>query len=429
MKFRSVIYKLFIGIFLMAMDSACESTQNGYVSRPVRSLLHPEVDLLEVDAVAQHFNDTVSRLYLQINNEGLLYKRSDTSKAFFANVQIRYQIHPEGNSKKVISSDTFSIHNRSELEDVPRRLIQTNFFCHVPKGTFDLELEIADMNRHVRYKKPMVIRKENRFSRQNFLVYQRDSVSFKTSFEAGTEIVVEYTYPEVQQVFVECFFKELGPALPPFSTRDLLEEKWRPDSTYSIKLSNRQANFLMPEKGFYRLKANVEVEEGLTINTVETSFPGVSTSREMIQCTRYIMSREEYETCLNATDTKVAIDNFWLSIGGSQERSRELLKRYYNRVLEANRNYSSYMPGWKSDRGMIYVVMGLPSSIIKNTNSETWIYGNDANPNSLRFVFRKSKNSFNENDYIMERSAFYRDPYHAAVEYWRQGVVFNDGKR
>jgi len=163
--------------------------------------------------------------------------------------------------------------------------------------------------------------------------------------------------------------------------------------------------------------------------TVDESFPGVSNTREMIQCTRYIMSKDEYDKCLFAEDQKAAIDKFWLGIGGSQERARELLRKYYSRVKEANKHYSSYLPGWKTDRGMIYVVMGQPYSTFSGKDSETWVYGTEANPSALRFVFSKSKTARTENDFVLERSPFYRDPFHMAVEYWRQGLVFNDVRR
>jgi hypothetical protein len=52
------------------------------------------------------------------------------------------------------------------------------------------------------------------------------------------------------------------------------------------------------------------------------------------------------------------------------------------------------------------------------------VYGNEANPSTLRFVFNKSQNPLSENDYVMERSQFYKDPWHTAVDYWRQGHVF-----
>ena len=149
----------------------------------------------------------------------------------------------------------------------------------------------------------------------------------------------------------------------------------------------------------------------------------------MIDCTRYLMSKDEFEKCKDATDKKNCIDDFWLTVGGSNERARELLKRYYGRVKEANKNYSTYTQGWKSDRGMMFIIFGPPVNVYKSKKNEIWVYGNEANPNSLRFIFNKTSNPFTDNDYVMERSQFYKDNWYSAVEYWRQGLIYLDRGR
>jgi GWxTD domain-containing protein len=427
MNFYRVTYRS-VGFIICLLCAACSGNQNSFVSRPVRSVANPETDLLEVNSIAFHVNDTVSSILVEINNQNLLYKRADTSKAFYANVKLQYVLRLDIGGKRIIDSASYFLHDRSLTEQVQARQVFTSFNCRVPTGSFQMDLEISDLNRHVRYKKVLAISKQTRNSAQNFLVYVNDSISFKSSFEADQEVLVEYAYEEPRLIRVDCYRREFGPALPPFSTKELVEEV-KPDSSYYLDFTNRQGKFRMPTKGFYQLRASRDASEGLSLYTVDKSFPGVSSAREMIQCARYIMSRDEYEACLDAVDNKVAIDEFWLRIGGSQERARELLKRYYTRVKEANKNYSSYVPGWKTDRGMIYIVMGAPYSVFRDGDHETWIYGNEANPNSLRFSFNKKKNAFTENDFVMERSVFYRDPYHAAVEYWRQGLVFTESPR
>src|SRR5205085_2026998 len=81
-----------------------------------------------------------------------------------------------------------------------------------------------------------------------------------------------------------------------------------------------------------------------------------------------------------------------LGIGGSNERARELLKRYYGRVKEANRNFTSYCEGWKTDRGMIFIIFGPPVNVYHSRRDEVWVYGNEANPGALRFIFNKLEN-------------------------------------
>jgi GWxTD domain len=44
----------------------------------------------------------------------------------------------------------------------------------------------------------------------------------------------------------------------------------------------------------------------------------------------------------------------------------------------------------------------------------------------LRFVFKKTLSPFSDNDYVLERSDFYKEAYYQAVDYWRQGIVYSE---
>jgi GWxTD domain-containing protein len=67
----------------------------------------------------------------------------------------------------------------------------------------------------------------------------------------------------------------------------------------------------------------------------------------------------------------------------------EQLEQYYSRVAYANKNFSNYTEGWKSDRGMVYIILGHPNNVDRypfETNSkpyEVWYY----NEINYRFVF------------------------------------------
>ena len=158
------------------------------------------------------------------------------------------------------------------------------------------------------------------------------------------------------------FLKDQGPALPPFSTKESEDLNLKLDTFFTMPLSINQFMISMPEKGFYHIMADPKSEEGLNLFTYSEHFPGVSNSEEMINCTRYLMSKEEFDECKSAGDQKACIDRFWLNIAGSNERARELLKRYYGRVKEANKNYTSYTQGWKTDRGMVSIIFGSPTN-------------------------------------------------------------------
>ncbi|MDP3555867.1 MAG: GWxTD domain-containing protein [Bacteroidota bacterium] len=416
---------LFFVIFLLINCS----NKRQFVSKPTKSLVNPDSELLEVNAVAYHLNDSITITYLEIKNENLIYKRPDTTFAFYADLRISYKLLSEPNSRKILDSSSYHLIDRAS-ETVEIKSIVSKFNLKALNNSdYYLDIQVFDLNKKIKYNKGLNIYKKNNFTQQNFLITYNNNISFKTNFLKDETVVVKFSNPAITQLTINCFFKEFGPALPPFSTKVQDEFKYKPDSVFNIFPSQNQFELTMPRYGFLHATTNSINTEGLTLYTFDETFPGVSNSDEMINCTRYLMSKEEFDGCKNAADKKVAIDNFWITIAGSKERARELLKKYYGRVKEANKYYTSYTQGWKSDRGMIFIVFGPPTNIYKNSKSETWVYGLETSASPLRFTFIKTQNPFTDNDFILERSQFFKDPYYTAVDYWRQGRVYlNNGK-
>ncbi|MFI5253517.1 MAG: GWxTD domain-containing protein [Bacteroidota bacterium] len=58
----------------------------------------------------------------------------------------------------------------------------------------------------------------------------------------------------------------------------------------------------------------------------------------------------------------------------------ELMEEYYSRVDYANKNFGHYLPGWKSDRGMVFIIFGAPSNVERRSMNmdsngyEIWTY-------------------------------------------------------
>ena len=107
------------------------------------------------------------------------------------------------------------------------------------------------------------------------------------------------------------------------------------------------------------------------------------------------------------------------------ERAREVIKAYYNRVQNANEFFTSYDEGWKTDRGIIYIIYGPPNVAKKYGYSETWIYGEENSYKSINFNFVKVLNHFSDNDYVLIRSETYKDEYYKMADLLREGRIYN----
>jgi hypothetical protein len=97
-------------------------------------------------------------------------------------------------------------------------------------------------------------------------------------------------------------------------------------------------------------------------------------------------------------------------------------------VEQANRKFTSYTEGWKTDRGMIWIIFGEPAVIETKENYISWLYKDRSNNFSLRYNFIKINNPFTDNDYWLERNISYKLVWYDAIETWRQGRVYSYGR-
>jgi len=141
---------------------------------------------------------------------------------------------------------------------------------------------------------------------------------------------------------------------------------------------------------------------------------------------RYITSNQEYDRIIKSGNIRQAIERFWIDAAGDRERGREAIRIYYGRVENANRHFTAETEGWRTDRGLVHIIFGVPTSIYKNDLSETWIYGEENNLMSLAFTFKRRNGAFNENDLVLERDPLLKGAWYRNVESWRNGRVYQN---
>jgi len=81
----------------------------------------------------------------------------------------------------------------------------------------------------------------------------------------------------------------------------------------------------------------------------------------------YIISDEErkaFKTLSNDEERDAFIENFWLRRNPNPDSpENEFREEHYRRIAYANEHYAAGKPGWKTDRGHIYISFGKPDSI------------------------------------------------------------------
>jgi GWxTD domain-containing protein len=81
----------------------------------------------------------------------------------------------------------------------------------------------------------------------------------------------------------------------------------------------------------------------------------------------YIISDEErkaFRTLSNDEERESFIENFWLRRNPNPDSpENEFREEHYRRIAYANEHFAAGKPGWKTDRGHIYISFGKPDSI------------------------------------------------------------------
>ena len=150
-------------------------------------------------------------------------------------------------------------------------------------------------------------------------------------------------------------------------------------------------------------------------------YPALTTAAELLEPLRYLTTSKERAALANAPDLKRAVDKFWLGIAnGNQNRARALIRSYYGRVTSANDLFAAHKPGYLTDQGLLYVVLGPPPSVRRLPDGEErWFYPEGDEGLPITFSFRPRPSTFAPDYYELVRNPEYELPWYAAVQLWR----------
>lgn len=367
-------------------------------------------------------NDTVSRIYFEINPEALEYKKFD--EEYIANFRVSYKLLDSYESNTILDSASLFFKD-IQVEKLSKQ-ISYNFDIKTPvEKNCLIELELYDLNNKKQSRDFITFDRRNKFNHQNFLVRNpsNQQILFKNYLTAGQLIVIKPAQDTVKHLFVKYYYRDFEIAVPPFFNNINKSFNYLPDSVFTIETNQP---IRLDKEGFYHIQTDTSQQYGLTFFIYNDEFPKIGRIEQLIPPLRYLTTKKEFENINQATDKKIMFDKFWLEItGNNKERSKKLIKSYYSRIENANIFFTSYKEGWKTDRGLIYIIYGVPNAIYKNSFSETWIYGEPDNVLSITFNFTKVINPFTGNDYELSRQLIYQNSWYMAVDHWRQGFVFN----
>ena len=413
-------YYHFIVVMALFLAAGCASTnQTSRIN--LAFLYHPEKQFANLESVVYHLNDTASDIYVKVNFSDLLYAKDPFSGLYICSYRLSCKMWKGYEEGEVVF---FSSELSGDSINYGRNAGTIHSFqlpARYP-GNYIVALELFDMNRKASTVQYVNILKSDRAGRQNFLVFgQEDQLLFRTYLypDQGFKIVTDDR--EQATLTVNCYFRDFPLARPPYLEDREPVFNYLPDSVFLLPLSSGQTGRIaLNRRGFYHIRKDTTRREGLTLFIFEEGFPEIFSAEQLREPLKYITTKKEFDSLMASSQPKAAVDNFWLTMAGSPERAKSLIQKYYGNVEESNLYFTSYHEGWKTDRGLIYTVLGKPNYVYRSDDSEEWIYGEPQHRSSLRFTFLKVKNPFSDNDFMLLRSPTFKEPWFITVQSWRR---------
>ena len=413
----SIISKLSILLILFA---GCKATQKVSLQN-LAYLYQREIQFADENSWVYHSTDTTSTLFVEVLFSKLIYQKDPNTSLYTSSYRLGYKMTSGYESKEILQ--TGSLMGGDSINYGKNTGIVHSFEIKMKyPGKYLLEITLFDIKRQGGLTWFLNVDKSTMLGKENFLVLNRNnSVIFKNYIPEGEQFKIISDRPDLKCLYISHYKRDFPVARPPYTEDRDQVFVYKPDSAYTIPLFNGETDWMVLGKpGFYHFRKDSADRSGLTLYNFPEGFPEINTAEQLREPLRYITSHKEYDSLMEARDAKAAVDAFWLKSARTPERAKNLIQKYYSNVEEANLYFTSYLEGWKTDRGLLYIIFGKPTYVYRSKETEEWIYGEPQNRSSLHFTFVQVNNPFTDNDYMLLRSPTFKEPWFVTVQSWRR---------
>ncbi|MEM6326879.1 MAG: GWxTD domain-containing protein [Bacteroidota bacterium] len=156
-------------------------------------------------------------------------------------------------------------------------------------------------------------------------------------------------------------------------------------------------------------------------------FPRLVGLADFVGPVRYLASPREMADLLGAPPDSLrqVFDAFWGSRFQDRRIAEATFRAFYERVEEANRLFSNHKDGWRTDRGMIYILFGPPERTENRFDSEVWIYGASQPLGTVVFqrTARRERDRVPYDVFVLQRDRAFDAAWRRVLRQWRAGQV------
>jgi GWxTD domain-containing protein len=421
-------------ILVTVVFNSCKTTQQSvdykdlsYLYNPTKSPINPQFNII-------NNTDESSVLSVRFSASDLFFSEANPQNVPTAEIVITVKLYNLSQAKAL--ADT-ALSNLSIVKEKGK-----------PEYVFDIPLAVEKGNEYLAEVK--VLDRLRLLVSQNFVQFNTLSYTNRYNFRIQGHfdknelfspvlrideyINVIYTRGHVDSLFVS-FYKPFKEVPDPPSM--LLPEKtldYDPLKVVAIPYSD-SLPMMFPKEGIYLCSIDRNIKDGVTFFNFGPTYPKITTPEVMIEPLAYLATQDEMAEMKSSVKPKAALDDFWIKCGGNVDKSRELIRIFYTRVMYSNYYFTSYKEGWRTERGMIYIIYGPPDKVYKTTDGESWGYKKPVvkskwggrftvSDSYLFFNFKKRENIFSNNDFYLSRSETLITLWDKAIASWRKGIVF-----
>ena len=411
-------------LILLAVNGCVSKPQQETARSNLAFLYNPSSSPLHPEFVVFHEARTQSRLYIKVYPVELLFNQANTEGTYQARLEVNYVLKEiiDGKESELVADST-TTEFLLKMDEV-KNIFVANLPIRTMEGTkYMLKVTTTDMLRKKGTSNYIHVDRSTLNTAQNYMVTGANGYpSFDRVFHSGEHFNVQYNRKGVDTVYVKFYQNKTPLPRPPVTNLSSTRPDFIPDSIFAYPY-NDTTKYTLPGEGMYHIQVDPTQPGGLTLFNFGDNYPRVATVSDMIGPIAYLASSVEFNELINQTNKKLAVDNFWLESAGNVQTAREMIRVYYNRVFFANYFFTSYKEGWKTDRGMMFIVYGPPNILTKRGDTEIWVYYRKKSREPLQFTFTRHASPYTQNDFMLERN-FVNSMWVQAVRDWRSGKIF-----
>ncbi len=311
-------------------------------------------------------------------------------------------------------------------ENVSVKNGQINFYFDLKKPKTELisivlKIELNARNGAVKSLNEITVRLNSIRTSDNYALFDGDFVVLKNYAALSDTLMLKSLSGESRTFNMVQYVHDFDYAMSPVVVGQRISPK--PLYVDSIIPVATNQKFVIGRKVLCSFIKDTTDRTGISLLTVDERFPKYTKPEDLVKPLAYISTNQEYRGLSMSADAKKALDQYWLSLhNGNQITAKRSIKQLYQKVNEANQLFTGYKEGWKTDKGMIYIVMGYPDVVRFTKDKEIWAYTHQAKFSEVNFTFSKRPNQFIEDHYELNRFADFQQVWFPAVDAIRTGA-------